>query len=121
MPLLNSSPLKSNFGDPGCDYDKYGLYDYLKTNDFNNKDKWMAIAFCESTFNANAYNRYSVAGGAYGLFQMAGKGTNVVNGLYDKGDVVWKQQAYNAIMYNKLINTGSFGYWGCREASDWPK
>lgn len=120
MSLLNSSPLKSNFGDPDCNYDKYGLYDYLKANDFNNADKWMAIAFCESTFVPNAYNKFSVGGGAYGLFQMAGQGSKVVNGIYDKGDVVWKQQSYNAIMYNKLFNAGNFGYWECRNATYWP-
>lgn len=106
---INKNPLKSNFGDPVCDFTKEGLKATLESGDPQNAQKWFLVASCESGYIPLAYNPNAVSsGGAWGLFQMGSQFQS--NNSYDRGDVPWKNQANNAI--NELKIAGP-GYWAC--------
>ena len=121
---LQLNPLKKNFGDPNCDFDKNKLYTLLKQKDPANANKWFYTVLTSTChgggFDPNFYEKCiptatdSCGGydptGMWGLFGM-GLGRN---GAYDHGDVVWTDQVSNAINYNNILHqTGrDFYYWG---------
>ncbi len=117
-PSLN--PTKKNFGDPQCELTNASsldlLYKYLQELDPTNADIWYYIIIPrESGYNPNSFSGNSASGnGAYGLFQM--NPSSQGNSQYDAGNVSWRQQVYNAIMYNNaLILLGKdFDYWATR-------
>src|SRR3989338_3486214 len=114
-----NNPL-GNFGDPNCDFSVEGLSQLINSYDAGNLSKWLSIITLESGFNPNAYNGNSSAGQAFGLLQM-GHAAYPQYGLdyqiadpgteYDRGDVQWRLQTFNAINYNNQIINGSFCYW----------
>ncbi|KKR58142.1 hypothetical protein A2409_00565 [Candidatus Curtissbacteria bacterium RIFOXYC1_FULL_41_36] len=118
-PYELTNPL-GNFGDPNCDFSISELADLLDQYDPANALKWIAIIGMESGYNPNSYNPGSTAGQAFGLVQM-GHAAYPEYGLdyqiadpgteYDRGDVEWHLQVYNAIHYNNEIISGSFCYW----------
>jgi hypothetical protein len=120
--LIN--PLKMNFGDTGCNFNKNDLYSQLKTEDPANADVWFnKIITCESGYNPNAYAGPNTgtpdAAGAWGLFQMGSSAppgsappAPGKNGLYDRGDVPWSIQVTNATTYGKKIGNLK-AYWAC--------
>lgn len=107
-PNLNTT---GNFGDPSCDYSYNELYNVLWSLDSAHAFYfWSTIVPCESGNNPNAtFFGSPDPAGAWGLFQM-GRGKN---GQYDHGDVIWRQQASNAINYHIGLGHG-YGYWQCR-------
>jgi uncharacterized repeat protein (TIGR01451 family) len=103
--------------------------DYMKFVNF-----WFVnIVPGESGFNPNAWaapvgQQAAIDGcGAWGLFQMGSTMENEngrrtcrpaqappapgKNGVYDRGDVNWEEQAKNAFMYNKVLLQCDFWYW----------
>jgi hypothetical protein len=133
---LSVLPNNENFGDPQCTFnytdlnEREKLFTILKNLDPEHATDWFVnIVSCESGYNPNAYNGNSTSGkGAYGLFQMnpaprVNIGRTGATGpqIYDIGDVVWNQQADNAVHYNEyLIKSGKqFCYWECAKRL-WP-
>ncbi len=119
-----TSPLKMNFGDPQCNFNKDALYSQLKTEDPANADVWFnKVVPCESGYNPNAYAGPSTgtpdAAGAWGLYQMGSANppgspppAPGKNGINDRGDVPWTIQTTNATTYGKKIaRLGA--YWAC--------
>ncbi|MCL4354885.1 M15 family metallopeptidase [Patescibacteria group bacterium] len=125
----------NNFGDPSCElaqspsvvFEKWQPQQYLvnllQQLDPGNVRYWIGIAKCESGFDPNAYFAGATNGAAHGLFQMDYSrpdpyqpiGAKGLNGIYDRGDVIWKIQTSNAISYNNnLIKLGlKWRYWAC--------
>ncbi|MGH7203962.1 MAG: hypothetical protein ACREHC_05960 [Candidatus Levyibacteriota bacterium] len=136
---LLTSPL-GNYGDADCSFNKDDLYTYLKVNDPQYADIWfLQVVPKECSYNPNAWappigvQGTLDAGGAWGCFQMGssfppgippdpanqasyGKNdytfTKTDNMVLDRGDVNWKLQAHNAIMYNRIRLHCSLTYWG---------
>jgi hypothetical protein len=119
-----NNPL-GNFGDPQCALvdAKNLIYTRLQAIDPANASYWFNVVIpCESSYNPNAYAPPSTgtpdSNGAWGLLQMGsdpdGDGSGK-NGPYDRGDVPWETQLYNAVQYNRiLINNGTpWAYWWC--------
>lgn len=119
-----------NFGDPDCYFASNKeqamseLYDLLKTYDPANAYNWyFKVIPCESvpSYNPNSHSSAEEIGspdsaGVWGMFSM-GRG---LNGEFDHGDVVWRNQVVNALTYgNNLKRIGlplageDGGYWEC--------
>lgn len=121
---VGKTPLKLNFGDPACSFDKDKLHQQLQLADPVNADVWFnKIIPCESGYQPNAYAGPQTgtpdANGAWGLYQMgsstpAGQAPPAPgkNGENDRGDVNWEVQTTNAVATGKRI--GTLGkYWAC--------
>ncbi len=123
--IQNNYLLHKNFGDPNCTLitaaERNDLYNYIKQVDPANADWWFnTIIPCESGYDPNSW--LSPQGGtpdphgAWGLFQdgssepTPGGNGNGLNGKYDRGDVEWHQQVFNAA---HLLQTNGSGYWAC--------
>jgi hypothetical protein len=123
----------ANFGNPTCDFSKERLTQLLKQLDPDFFDKWLDIIACESSFNPNNHRKSCEQGGpspctpdpqgAWGLFQMGScEGGQMCNpdetcpgrnGIFDRGDLCWRRQVFNAVNYRRIKN--SFAYWGCAQ------
>lgn len=132
--LATSARVSYDFTDPRTNknYSWSGvpqaLIDLLTQLDPQNVGYWIGIAACEAPgFDPN--NRTLMVGdthtpdaaGAWGLFQMGSHGPytpgNGTNGQYDRGDVNWQNQVFNAVHDNRdrVIPSGNpaFRYYGC--------
>lgn len=130
MYLANNPFLHLNFGDPVCDFNTNLLLALIKKTDPLNYNTWyFMIAKHESGFDPNAWVHCNSSGctpdphGAWGLFQMGsatppGQPSNVPGAfhgnIYDRGDINWQLQVFNAIKTNcNLIKSGrEWRYWG---------
>lgn len=119
LKYMQINPYPLNFGDPNCTFSVEGLTQEIRKRDPANERIWLYIALRESTYNPLAYNGSSRSGSAWGLFQM-GHAAYPQYGIdyqiadpdteYDRGDVEWPTQVFNAVSYNGLIGN-SFCYW----------
>lgn len=113
---LNGNPLHKNFGDPACDFTIEKLTQRLQNLDPSNVNTWLSMLSIESGFNPNAFAAVSTSGTAWGLFQMGHEAypdlgiSKQMNNDFDRGDVVWGLQAFNAVNYNHADNN-KFCYW----------
>lgn len=110
-----------NFGDPLCDFSVDRMRKLVMQLDPVNYKAWTeTIIPSESSYNPNAYNPNSTSGTAWGLLQMGHDAwssppcavtlSRQMNTIYDRGDVIWNLQIYNAIQYN-MARGNDFKYW----------
>lgn len=127
---MSKNPIKKNFGDPTCNFNKDDLLNLFRQEDPANADFWFnTITKCESGYNPNAYAGPETGTpdpqGAWGLEQMGsstpgppgqappaeGRG-----GPNDRGDVPWVLQVKNATSKGKQLGGTQESlerYWAC--------
>ncbi len=104
---IQINPLKKNFGDPECSFNKDQLFALLKASDPKEYAFWIWMIAYESSYIPNAYSGGAQdKAGAWGLYQM-GRGKN---GALDHGDVTWQLQTTNAIGYKNALEAGGTGF-----------